>query len=327
MLKLKYLFDNKDLARMMLDSWKHDEDYPDFLKYYRISSNAVYWCKNHGSTFFLRFTPAEEKSRESILGELEFLGYLREKGYPAVQTILSKKGNEIETVNTPWGIYHAVAFKKACGIQLSEMQLTDEIIYSTGKALGKLHSLSGEYKSIKNVRNDWRKNMDWMEAVLSDFPDEVSAKSELFMLKDYLSKLPCTKENFGLVHYDFETDNVFYDEATKHYNVIDFDDSMYHWYAMDIEQSLDTITEDMTEEQAEHAVNEYIKGYRSEHDISDDMLNLLPVFRRYADLYAYVRITRSIKEKWDNEPEWMVNLRVKLENALNMEKTNFKRPR
>lgn len=326
MLKLEYLFDNKDLAEMILGNWEHDKDDPDFLKYYRISSNAVYWCKNKGNRFFLRFTPAEEKSRESILGELEFLAYLRDKGYPAVQTILSKEGNELETVNTPWGTYHAAAFKKASGSQLSEMQLTDELIYGAGKALGKLHSLSSEYKPIKNVRNDWRKNMDWMEDALSDFPDEVSAKNELSMLKDYLSKLPCTKENFGLVHYDFETDNVFYDEVTKHYNVIDFDDSMYHWYAMDIEQSLDTITEDMNEEQAKHAASEFIKGYRFEYSVSESMLNLLPVFRRYADLYGYVRITRSMKEKWDNEPEWLVNLRIKLEDALNRKKRNFERP-
>ncbi len=46
MLKLKYLFDNKDLAHMILNNWEYDYDNPDLLKHYRISSNAVYWCKN-----------------------------------------------------------------------------------------------------------------------------------------------------------------------------------------------------------------------------------------------------------------------------------------
>lgn len=323
MLKLKYLFENKDLAHMLLNNWEYDNDDSNFLKYFRISSNAVYWCKNQGNTFFLRFAPTEEKSKEKILAELEFLRFLRNNGYSAVDTILSKSGNELEVVSTPWGTYYAVAFKEVSGKQMSQLSLTDDIIFGWGKALGKLHKLSSEYKPINNIRNDWKETINWMEDVLSNFPNEITAKSELCILKDYFLKLPTTKENFGLIHYDFEADNVFYDEITKNYNSIDFDDSMYHWYAMDIEQALDSMKDDMPEDQVESSVNQFIKGYRSEHNISDDMLKLLPIFRRYANLYGYVRVLRSIEEKWNNEPEWMVNLRTRLESSLNRKKCTF----
>lgn len=326
MLKLKYLFNNKDLAHMVLSNWESDNLDSDLLNYYRISSNAVYWCKNQGNTFFLRFVSAEEKSKESILAELDFLRFLRNSGYPAVDTILSKADNELEEVNTPWGVYYAVAFKKAPGNQLSEIPLTDDILFGFGKALGTLHKLSSEYKPVNNKRNDWKETMDWMEDVLSTFPDETAAKSELSILKDYFLKLPTTKETFGLIHYDFEFDNVFYDEVTETYNPIDFDDAMYHWYAADIEQSIDSIKNDMPEEQIESSVNQFIKGYRTEYNISEDMLILLPIFRRYANLYGYVRVLRSIEEKWCNEPEWMVNLRFHLENLLNRRKCDFAKP-
>lgn len=102
MLKLKYLFHNKELAEMILKNWEYDCDDPDLLKYYRTSSNAVYWCKNNGNIFFLRFAPDEEKSKENILAELEFLRYLKSNGYSSVETILSKAGNELEVANTPW---------------------------------------------------------------------------------------------------------------------------------------------------------------------------------------------------------------------------------
>lgn len=326
MLKLKHLFQNKDLAHMLLSNWEYDIEDPNFLKYYRISANAIYWCKNQGNTFFLRFVSAEEKSKEKILAELEFLRYLRENGYPAVDTILSKSGNELEVVNTPWGTYYAVAFKEACGKQISRIPLTDNIIFGLGKSLGKLHKLSSEYKPVNNKRNDWKETMDWMEDVLSNFPDEVATKSELSILKEYFLKLSTTKENFGLIHYDFEPDNVFYDETLKTYNPIDFDDALYHWYATDIEQSLDSIKDDMPEEQVEPATNQFIKGYRTEYDVSDDMLKLLPIFRRYINLYGYVRVLRSIEEKWNNEPEWMVNLRIKLGNSLTRRKYTFSKP-
>lgn len=323
MLKLKYLFNNKDLAHMVLSNWKNENEDSNLLNNYRISSNVVYWCTNQGNTFFLRFSPVEEKSMESIFGELDFLRFLRDSGYPVVDTILSKAGNELEVINTPWGAYYAVAFKEVPGKQLNQIPLTDELIFGWGKTLGKLHKLSSEYKAVNNKRNDWKERMAWMEEVLSNFPEETEAENELYILKDYFLKLPITKDNFGLIHYDFETDNLFYDQVTKTYNTIDFDDAMYHWYAMDIEQALDSMREDMLEEQVETAINQFIKGYRYEYDISDDMLKLLPIFRRYGDLYGYVRLLRSVEEKWNNEPEWMVTLRTRFENLLNKRKDTF----
>lgn len=326
MLKLKYLFDNKDLAHMILENWDYDYDDPDLLKYYRISSNAVYWCKNQGETFFLRFTPAEEKPKEKILAELEFLSFLRANSYPAVETILSKAGNELEVVDTPWGTFYAVAFKKALGKQIAKIPLTKDLVLGLGKALGKLHKLSSEFVPVNYKRSDFKETMRWMEEVLSAFPDETAAKSELSILRTYFSELPATKENFGLIHYDFETDNVFYNEITKTYYPIDFDDAMYNWYALDIEQSLDSIKEDITEEEAKPLISEFIKGYRLEYDISDEMLELLPVFRRYINLYGYVRIIRSVEEKWENEPDWMINLRSKLEKLLIRRRDSFTMP-
>ncbi|WMT41836.1 hypothetical protein RE628_05070 [Paenibacillus sp. D2_2] len=35
--------------------------------------------------------------------------------------------------------------------------------------------------------------------------------AETRLLRDYFADVPVTKANFGLVHYDFEYDNVFYD--------------------------------------------------------------------------------------------------------------------
>ena len=323
MLRLKYLFDNQDLAHMILENWEYDYNDPNLLKYFRISSNAVYWCNNQDDTFFLRFAPAEEKIKEKILAELEFLKYLRNNDYPAVDTILSRSGNELEVVNTPWGTFYAVAFKKASGKQISQTPLTKNLIFGLGKSLGKLHKLSSEFVPLNNKRDDWQETFCWMEDVLSTFPDQDDAKNELNILKAYFSKLPNSKENYGLIHYDFETDNVFYDEITQDYTPIDFDDAMYHWYAMDLEQSLDSLKEDIPKEQVAPSVNEFIKGYRSEYDISDEMLKLLPVFRRYANLYGYIRILRSVEEKWNNEPDWMIDLRITLENSLNNQKKSF----
>ncbi|MEW8955279.1 phosphotransferase enzyme family protein [Clostridium sp.] len=326
MLKLKYLFDNKYLALMLLENWDYDKTESSYLKFFRISSNAIYIFKNNGENIFLRFTPSEEKSKDSIMAELEFLSYLRNNGYPAVDTLLSKSGKEIEVVDTPWGIYYAVAFKEVPGELLIRLSLTEDIMFGYGKSLGKLHKLCSKYIPSQNKRNDWKDSIKWMEDILSNFPDETSARNELYILKNYFLSLPYTKENFGLIHYDFETDNVFYNEVTNTYHPIDFDDGLYHWYVMDVVQAIESIKDTIEEEHVDSFLEKFISGYSTEYDIPDDMINLFPIFRRYADLYSYVRVIHSLRDKWNNEPKWMVTLRIRLNNFLSKAKNNFGNP-
>ncbi|MFQ8599529.1 MAG: hypothetical protein ACLSAP_02310 [Oscillospiraceae bacterium] len=44
--------------------------------------------------------------------------------------------------------------------------------------------------------------------------------------------------------------------------VIDFDDSMYHWYALDIEQAFDSFEDKLSGKALEIAKNEFIRGYK-----------------------------------------------------------------
>lgn len=48
MIKLKYLFDNRNLAEMLLGNWDYDKCSLEMFKYYRISSNAIYPFQNNG---------------------------------------------------------------------------------------------------------------------------------------------------------------------------------------------------------------------------------------------------------------------------------------
>jgi hypothetical protein len=41
MLKLKYLFNDENLAEMILGNWEFDKESMDLFQYYRISSNAI----------------------------------------------------------------------------------------------------------------------------------------------------------------------------------------------------------------------------------------------------------------------------------------------
>jgi Ser/Thr protein kinase RdoA (MazF antagonist) len=110
--------------------------------------------------------------------------------------------------------------------------------------------------------------------------------------------------------------------------VIDFDDALYHWYVMDIEQALDSLQHgcDLTEQEFCQKQTVFLEGYRSQFEIDDDQLATMPVCRRFANLFGYARIARAIQEEWENEPEWLAGLRAKLHTALRHKSANFGEP-
>ena len=183
------------------------------------------------------------------------------------------------------------------------------------------------------------------------------------MIYEQLAKLPSDHGIYGLIHYDFETDNVFYEQETGQFYPIDFDDAVYHWYVQDIERALDSLNESLIErlnEQFNHesgSLNDrlqdnpsdqqnddeviqrtreekirlrldaayvaFINGYRKAFPVTDTMLDQMSLFSRYGKLFGYVRILRSLSEKWSHEPEWMVSLRNRLNLKLEAIRQTF----
>lgn len=303
MLKLEHLFENFELAREVLKNYRHDEERLDeSLSWFRISSNAVYpyFCK--GQICFLRLCPEEEKTLENVQAEIAFIDYLLSKGYPAMKPVCTLNGDKCFTAKTQWGNYQVSAFYGVEGTSLEDTDMTVSRLQEYGRALGKLHALSGEYKptilrpSMEEVAADIRGNL----------PDELLPVFEKTMQE--LNRLPKTKENFGLLHYDFEPDNVFFDEGTSSISVIDFDDSMYHFFALDVEQALEEMAEMRMKMPLEEAKKAFLEGYRKEHIFTKEMEKTLPLMRKFIDLHSCARLCHCLDSKPDFKPEWLENL-------------------
>lgn len=317
MLKLRYLFENYDLAKTLLANWEYDFDRLDeMLSNFRISSNAIYPFFREGKICYLRFAPTQEKNLTNLCGEIEFIQYLRRNGYPALEPVPSKNGEYVLNVSTKWGDYLASVFKGVNGTRLDRTVFSDEILFTYGKTLGKLHRLSVDY--IPNTKKWTHEDvLNWIETELKKHANTGRAVDELKKIRQELSLIPVTKQNYGLVHYDFEPDNVFYMDESKQCEVIDFEDSMYHWFAVDIEQSLDALAEEIGQARFKNAKNKFLEGYQSEFTLSDEMIRVLPLMRRFVNLYTYTRILYSTNERFGDEPEWLMELREKLEFKMN----------
>lgn len=320
MLKLKYLFENYDLAKEALKNWEHDTaDLDNMLSQFRISSNAIYpFCQN-GNICFLRLAPLEEKLEKNILGELEFINYLLAHDYPACRPIKAKNGEICLRLNTEWGDYYATAFEGVSGIQIESTDMSREIMHEYGKSLGRLHSLSSRFHPHVKKQTHMEV-LKYIESILCEYAAPDYMFSELEALKSRLDKLPINSDNYGCIHYDFEPDNVFYDPKTNACSVIDFDDGMYCWYALDIEQVFDSLAESLNGEALQTAKDEFMYGYQKERPMSkepfQEMQSMLPLMRRFINLYGYARLIRCVAEKFADEPQWLIALREKLNKAI-----------
>ncbi|WP_166240235.1 phosphotransferase [Paenibacillus turpanensis] len=328
MLKFKYLFHNVDLAEMLLKHWEFDESSLDMFKHYRISSNAIYPFKREGKIQLLRFAPQEEKLETNLRAELDFIAYLHENGCGVLKAVESKGGVKLVEAKTPWGEYFATVFERVPGKQLNAAAVNDLVVYKYGQALGKLHSLSSQYHPDSTKRWSYEDVFDWIEAVLARAPAlEISqaASAELTLLRHYFAAQPKSNSNFGLIHYDFEYDNVFYDENTQSCYIIDFDDAMYHWYAMDMERTLASMQSLVSSgtETCSAMKRIFLEGYESVHPIPADLDQILPACSRFADLYGVTRILHASLEKWEHEPNWLVTLRRRLGESMVEAASNF----
>ncbi len=274
------------------------------LKNWRISSNAIYPFKSGDGVHFLRLAPSDEKDATQIRAELEFLNYLKGKKYPAVEPVISKNGIQLEVADTPWGIFYATTFKEVPGKSLEDQNLDEQKIYKWRKSLGQLHTHSQQFKPTEAKRMDCLEFLNWVEGVLTVFLEQENALEELKILKEYFSQLEITEHNYGLIHYDF-------------------DDAMYHWYGMDIEQALESMRDCEEIENFDDARTAFIEGYRSERPLTNDAFKTAKMFRRFANLYGYTRVLRSVEEQLEEESERMLTLRSRLAQTLEKRSTFF----
>ncbi|SEG77220.1 GNAT family N-acetyltransferase [Paenibacillus sp. UNC499MF] len=297
-------------AKQLIQFWEYDAK---TLKFWRASSNFIYMFERNGDRYFLRFIHEEDNSIENIQAELDFLLYLIAEGYPAAAPVPSKSGKWIETIHTVEdGCYYGVVFEQAKGIHLPLDQMTDRHVVQWGMSLASLHILSERYPSRANSRGSWNDALSFISSVLQRHPGEHGARKELEQLRIQLSALPTDAKHMGIIHYDFETDNIFYEAEKSRYHVIDFDDAMIHWYAMDIASAISDLVP-QEDDHAKRKIKHFLTGYQSVKPLEERYVHLLPVFHKFADLYTMARLLRSVEDvDLTGSPEWADRLKHKL---------------
>lgn len=261
------------IAECILSYWEHD---PGSAQFFRSSTNFVYVCSIGGERSFLRFAESAERTGAEIEAELALLGFLDSLGMRVTTPVASKAGRCVETVETDLGTFHAVVFAQLQGAQVDIEELSTAQFEIWGATLGKLHARMHLYQDPRvSARPTCRDHLNMARISLPK--DEPRVQAECDHLTSFVSALPVTETNYGLIHGDFELDNLFWQDETI--AMLDFDDCSYSWYVADVAFALRDLFE--TGVDLSHpSFRTFIGGYSQHYCLDEELISHLPTWMR-----------------------------------------------
>ena len=317
MLKLKYLYENYELAKECLKLYDTDWKTADkMLRYFRVSSNAVYPFRTEtGRTCILRLSPTAEKDTQEVCAEIRLITWLIEQGFPAMKPYPMQDGRSHAVLDTAWGRWNVSCFEAVGGETLEDCDDSPELARGYGRTLGQMHRLLKNYPFAETRRDHTALMAEIRERFLAyGAPPALLAEWE--SVERALAALPVTPDSYGVVHYDFEADNVLFCEETGAYGVIDFDDAIRCWYALDVARAIDCLDDVAGEENLEQAEEAFLSGYREENPSGGELTETMPLMRRLVRLQEYSTILHVLSEPVEDEPEWMTEITARLRGRL-----------
>lgn len=305
------------LGEKILENWGYDEGSVFIL---RASANFVFNFKKDGVPYFLRFNDACERKIETIESELNIVNFLWEQSLNVAKPVRSLNGKFIEVVETELGIFYAVVFEALPGKHIEYEEITDEQLYLWGEALGKLHQTLKQMPEKYQVkRPNWREHLSEVKRLIPS--NEVVASRELERVIRWAESLSVSKENYGIVHYDFELDNIVFEN--KKIGMLDFDDCSSYWYVADIVYAL---RDDGDFSLTSSNIKKFIEGYQRETNLDLELLKDYSWFERFHKLVIFAKLIRSVDiEETEQHPDWLNNLRARLCRTLDDCRRSFEK--
>lgn len=296
------------IAEHILEQWEHE---PGSAQLFRSSTNFVYIFRKGGEPCFLRFAESAERTGAEIEVEMALLSFLDSQGMRVSTPIASKNGRCVETVETDLGTFHAVVFTQLQGREVEIEELSAAQFEVWGAILGKLHALMHRYQDPRvSARGTWR---DHLTLVRNYVPkDEPRVQAECDHLTSFLAALSVTETNYGLIHGDFELDNLRWQDETI--AMFDFDDCSSYWYVADIAFALRDLFEAGVD-LSHPSFRAFIRGYSEHYSLDEELISHLPTWMRLVNLITYAKLVRAMDLATDQDyPEWCTALLLKLES-------------
>lgn len=287
----------------------------------------VYECEH----LILKITHSIRRTKEYVMGELEFVSFLAENGVSVAYPVPSQRGNLVETIPIEAGYFLIYAFRKSKGGEPTENQLNADFYEKWGRLTGQIHALT---KTFQPSRASY-KRQEWHEEEVLDFAKYVPASQKIVhekkeVLFEMLHGLPKDRDSYGLTHNDIHYGNIYI--ADGKLTLFDFDDCTYQWFVNDIAIAVHSVLPgyDLVTKFGgitEYFMTHFIKGYTQENRIGPEWLALVSDFLRFYDLIDY----GIFYQAWDMKnlsaarKKTLARVRHRIENEICIVETDFEK--
>ncbi len=260
---------------------------------------------------FLRFVPAEHRPGAGLLPVAELADALFRAGGQVARPLPSRRGTLTEEVETPLGLMEAMLVEAAPGALADSDALTAARAEAWGAALAGLHAAGNRLPG--RVATRLPEGFAELAEVRTTLPGDDRALDACAAVIERMASLPRTADAWGVVHGDFELDNVSWDGGRV--VAFDLDEAARSWFVADIAFSLRDVTGfGPTPTPSEKALTAaFLDGYGQVRPLTEVALAALPMFAAAHALVSTVRARRALDARTPEDPEWLVGLRSKVE--------------
>lgn len=249
----------------------------------------IFNVKRDDKEFILKISYGKRRTKEMILGEIDFINYLNSKGLTVPSANLSLNNIYVEVIPCEDIYFTAVLYDKAPGGRVKKEQCNETLYYNMGRYLGKIHHLSKSYKPQNILRpNIFDESVPELDKLIPKEQKKIRRRAE--ELIEYFKALPSNNKSYGLIHVDFHYGNFFIHNNEIY--LFDFDDCQYSFFIHDIAMAFFyTLPHNCVEnEQINDGykfLNSFLKGYFEENDLDKKWLNEIPYFLKLREFELY----------------------------------------
>lgn len=248
----------------------------------------------------LRILPPADAaaSLTAMQAELTWVDFLAARGVPVVRPVRSARGRLIETVESGGQTAIAVAFERVEGIRAEEVPFESwnpALYRELGRVAGKLHAASRQYTPPDALRRPhWSEAENYYHEAPPTDPALAPIEGRRQAALRHIAALPVDPGGYGMIHGDFHCANLMIDPASGAITVLDFDDCIYGWFAMDIAMSLfDMLVLCPAPEREAFApvfLECYLRGYLAENPLDARWIRELPWFLKVLEAAIYIEV-------------------------------------
>ncbi|WDV56537.1 phosphotransferase [Streptomyces coeruleorubidus] len=272
-------------------------------KWWRSSASHVFVLPDRGRRRYLRFVPGSYRGPKFVAVVAELMTRLSDGGSTVVRPVAAESGALTMTVATGLGAMHAMVVEPAPGAEVDVSDLTESRAWQWGEALARLH------RDAAGLDAGLPESFGELADIGERFADDAELVEATARLADVMSELPRCQDRWGVVHGDFELDNMAWEEGGP--IAYDFDEAALSWYAADIAYAVRDLTDHTGRPATGHRArfDAFLDGYRSVRPFDDEDLGRLQLFAGLHAAASLVRITRALGEPARQEPDWLSELR------------------